>query len=73
VAVTGEGRKRVAVGERGEIAPVEACAVREIRNAREWPLAACFDDAFRTRFGQPADEAQAEAQCGVRSVSIREN
>ena len=62
VPMAGERCERIGLGERGEVARVEPRAMREVGDARERRSRARGDDARSARFGQPADEAQAEAQ-----------
>ncbi len=63
VAMAGERRERIGVGERGQVAPVERRAMREIGDAREWRARArAATMRLRAGFGEAADQAQAEAQ-----------
>ena len=64
VAMAGERRERVGLGEAGEVAAVEPRAVREIGDARERLRPPRVDDPLRAGFRQSGDQAQAEAQRG---------
>ena len=62
VPMAGERGQRARRRERGEIAPVELRAMREVGHVRERQLRARRDDALRAFLLQSADHAQAKAQ-----------
>ena len=66
VAMAGERRERIGLGETGEIALVELRAVREIGDARERLRPPRLDDPLRAGLRESGDEAEAETQRGNR-------